>query len=94
MNTELITAGETATFAEPKSNVDWNDNYCNECGRKAGKNPFYIEVVNGGEIRLQDGTEADVNDAGYMGFWPIGSECAKKYDPRVLTKLNVKAAQK
>lgn len=80
-----ITAGDSPNFADPKNNVGFMDYGCVQCGRKVGKNGFWIEVINGGEIRLQDGTEHDIaNDAGYMGCWAVGSECAKMFDPQVL----------
>lgn len=87
MATTKIQAGEGLNFAEPKSNVGWNDPFCVQCGRKVGADAWYVEMINGGEIRLQDGTEADMNDAGYMGCWPVGNECAKKFAPNLLFKM-------
>jgi hypothetical protein len=83
--TTKIQAGEGLNFAEPKSNVGWEDAFCVQCGRKVGADAWYVEMINGGEIRLQDGTEA-VQDAGYMGWWPVGNECAKKFAPGLLFK--------
>lgn len=57
---------------------------CVVCGRKVGKKSYLVEVIDGGDIREQDGTEADTEDAGYMGCWPVGSECAKKFAPNIL----------
>jgi hypothetical protein len=83
-----LNAGDHINFAEPKANVSWSDNYCVQCGRKVGQDPWYVECINGGsEIRLQDGTEADVNDPGYMGCWPVGNECAKSFAPNLLFKM-------
>ena len=88
MNTVTkIQAGEQPMFAEPKDNVGQDDFYCVQCGRKVGANAWYVEVINGGEIRLQDGTEANINDAGYMGCYAVGNECAKKFAPNLLIKL-------
>jgi hypothetical protein len=42
-----------------------------------------VEVVNGGDLRAQDGTEA-VHDAGYMAFYPVGSTCKNKFNPELL----------
>lgn len=84
-----LTAGDSVNFADPKSNVGNDDDYCVQCGRKMGKNGWFVEIINGGEIRMQDGTEHNIaNDAGYMGCWPVGSECAKEFDPKVLLKRN------
>lgn len=84
--TTKINAGEQPNFAEPKANVGWTDKFCVQCGRKTGDNPWMVEVVFGGEIRLQDGTEADMDDSGYMGWWPVGNECAKAFAPNLLKK--------
>lgn len=85
-----IQAGEGLNFAEPKSNVGLEDSFCVQCGRKVGADAWHVEMINGGEIRLQDGTEA-VQDAGYMGCWPVGNECAKKFAPGLLFKMNKEA---
>jgi hypothetical protein len=85
--TAKINAGESPNFADAKSNVGATENYCIQCGRKVGANPWFVEVIDGGSIRLQDGTEADVNHAGYMGCWPVGNECAKSFAPNLLFKM-------
>lgn len=87
MTTTKITAGGSLNFAEPKSNVEWDEAFCVQCGRKVGADAWYVEVIDGGDIRMQDGTEADMSDAGYMGCWPVGNECAKKFDSKVLFKM-------
>jgi len=91
MATTKIQAGESPNFAEPKANVGWEDSFCVQCGRKVGADAWHVEVIDGGFIRLQDGTEADQNDAGYMGCWPVGNECAKKFAPSLLFKMNREA---
>ena len=86
--TSKIQAGEQPNFAEPKSNVEWNENSCVQCGRKVGKNSWFVEVINGGDIRLQDGIEYDISsDPGYMGCWAVGNECAKSFAPNLLFKM-------
>jgi hypothetical protein len=87
VNTTKIQAGDQPNFVEPKSNVGYNDNYCVQCGRKVGADAWYVEVIEGGYIRLQDGSKADMNDAGYMGCYAIGNECAKKFAPNLLFKM-------
>lgn len=58
-----------------------------KCGRKVGKNGYWVEIVNGGEIRAQDDTSyVRENDAGYMGCWAVGSECAKQFEKNVLIR--------
>jgi hypothetical protein len=77
-------AGDSAPFNEKA--ISTSEELCHVCGRKVGKNPLWFEVVNGGDLRLQDGTEA-IRDAGYMGHYPVGSECAKKFAPNLLKRL-------
>ena len=92
MTKQVITANDSVNFAEPKSNVKWDDKYCVQCGRKCGANPWWVEIINGGSnIRLQNGkpaeTDPDYEAAGYMGWWPVGNECAKAFAPNLLFKL-------
>jgi hypothetical protein len=89
--TAKIQAGESPNFVEPKSNVGATEDYCVQCGRKVGANPWFVEVIDGGSIRLQDGTEADMTDAGYMGCYAIGNECAKSFAPNLLFKMKKEA---
>ena len=94
MNTVTkIQAGEQPIFAEPKMSdkkeYASDAQFCVQCGRLVGATAWYVEVINGGEIRLQDGTEA-IQDAGYMGCYPVGNECAKKFAPNLLIKLGSK----
>jgi hypothetical protein len=91
MPNKKIQEGDQPNFAEPKSNVAWSDPFCVQCGRKVGANPWYVEVIDGGYIRRQDGTPADQNDAGYMGCWAVGNECAKAFAPDLLFKQIVTA---
>jgi hypothetical protein len=90
--TVKIQAGDQPNFSEPKTNVGDQDKFCVQCGRKVGANPWYVEVIDGGYIRLQNGTEA-VIDNGYMGWWPVGNECAKKFASNLLFKWNDKEAK-
>lgn len=78
-------AGDSAPFHEGIHKD--SDDRCVVCGRKVEKNGWLVEVIQGGEIRRQDGTKYDTStDAGYMGCWPVGSECAKKFAPNILFK--------
>lgn len=50
---------------------------CERCGR--GVRPekaWWVEVVNGGSEIAPTGTNPE-QDAGYMGFYVLGPECAK-----------------
>ena len=77
-------AGDSAPF-HPNMNSS-SEKRCCVCGRKVGKNSWYFEVIDGGDLRKQDGTEA-IQDAGYMGCYPVGSECAKKFEEGILLKI-------
>ena len=62
---------------------------CQCCGRKVGANPLGAIIVGGGGAMCQ---REDVNafekyDGGYMGWYPVGSECAKKFPAGYLTTL-------
>lgn len=80
----FFNAGDAAPF-NPKIHTS-SEALCCVCGRKVGKNSWFFEVINGGDLRKQDGTEA-VRDAGYMGCYPVGSECAKKFEDGILLKM-------
>ena len=87
--TTKIQAGNQPAFVDPKGN-DIDANYCVQCGRKCGSNPWFIEVIKGGEIRQQDGINYNASqDAGYMGWWAVGNECAKQFESNVLFKMEV-----
>jgi hypothetical protein len=61
-----------------------NDNACAMCGRKVGKNPWMVHLSTAGAILHP----ASDGDGGHIsqGAWPVGRECAKKFDPAVLIK--------
>ena len=73
------------------SDLGWasNDaNVCVLCGKKVGKNSWYVQQSIDGEILAVDyeGEES-------QGFWEIGSECAKKFDSKVLVKFDDKGGK-
>lgn len=72
------------SFAEPKNATA--EYSCVECGRVCGNNPWFIEVIEGGLVATNPNSN-DVTDSGYMGFWPVGNECAKKFNKRSLFKI-------
>jgi len=59
---------------------------CNICGRKLGANLYAVEVTNGGSVHDPATGPADINDSGYMGFYPVGSECTKKFGAGIAVK--------
>ena len=61
-----------------------NDNACCQCGRKVGKSPKWVHLSIYGQI-LHPASDADRGTTS-QGFWPVGSECAKGFDPAVLVK--------
>lgn len=69
-------------------NLAWasegNMTQCVQCGRKIGKAPKFVAVHGGGFVWSKAEGEIDRNDAGYMGWFPIGSECAKAFEDGVL----------
>jgi hypothetical protein len=58
-----------------------NDDACCQCGRKVGNNAWLVHLSNSGGV-LHPASEADSS----QGFWPVGRECAKGFDPAVLVK--------
>lgn len=62
-----------------------NDHGCAMCGRKVvSQNPFWVHLSTAGAI-LHPASDGD-SGAISQGFWRVGSECAKKFDPAVLVK--------
>lgn len=74
----MLSFGDFVNWVEPKGN--YGNDYCVQCGRKTGKNAFWVHVSTSGAI-IHPASEADS-----QGFWAIGSECAKKFDSAVLVK--------
>lgn len=75
-------AGDSFPFTE--DNPSTAPGFCWHCGRDLkGEGVYMIEVVDGGKIRKQDGTEADEADAGYMGWYEVGRYCGRKFDADV-----------
>lgn len=53
--------------------------HCAACGRKITGKRRMVEVIDGGCSVAAPGLGPDTNDAGYMGFFPVGPECARKH---------------
>lgn len=60
--------------------LESDDPGCAICGKSVAK-PYAhtATVVGGGDWALTQAEVDDVNDPGYMGPWPIGPDCHKKY---------------
>lgn len=60
--------------------------WCQVCGRALGESgQYWVEVFDGGDIWDESiHGPADRNDAGFMGKYPVGITCAKKFTPSVL----------
>jgi len=75
----------TTTKLTEGAHIGWFNsgamNSCNMCGRKLGKNPYFVHLSIDGTL-LPIGAE----DSESQGYWEIGSECAKKIEPNLLSK--------
>lgn len=68
-------------------------NACALCGKEVGKNPKWVQVYNGGAVWAKSEGEPE-RDSGYMGWYPVGSECAKKFERGVLYTLAEEGSDK
>jgi hypothetical protein len=59
-----------------KVDGDLQDQLCIVCGRTTGDNASMVWIVEGGSS-LATTDETNVDSAGDMGWWRIGSECIK-----------------
>jgi hypothetical protein len=59
--------------------------YCFACGRKVGSNAWYFEVDSG--WMLIDPNVRHLNNSNSQGCFPVGVECAKKFDSSLLVKM-------
>lgn len=66
---------------EGMANSDSPSGTCTKCGRKVGKNSWFVHLSNAGFI-LHPASDSEDS----QGFWAIGRECAKQFDPAVLVK--------
>lgn len=80
MSEKLLTIGDYINWAEP--NQPGLHESCVQCGRKLGKNAYLVEVSIEGMII----TGTEVAEGQSQGGWGVGSECAKKFDKKVLVK--------
>jgi hypothetical protein len=66
--------------------MKWSDkdtngsmDHCSCCGRKINKDALFVEVIDGGFLVISPNSNPDTSDPGYMGFFPVGKSCGKKY---------------
>lgn len=52
---------------------------CACCDRLLKGSHRWVEVVNGGSDVAVPGSDPDVQDAGYMGCFPVGETCARRH---------------
>ena len=79
MSNSKLTVSNFINWVAPKQPGEHQS--CVQCGRKVGKNPFWVQVSIAGEI-----LPANVEVANSQGYWAVGSECAKDFDMAVLVK--------
>jgi hypothetical protein len=83
MNTDVLyKAGDPAPLHNKAAD---SFDYCFECGRKLGSNPWFFEVNSG--WMLIDPKIRHLNNSDSQGCFPVGVECAKKFDPSILVKI-------
>lgn len=59
---------------------------CQCCGRAVSAKAAYIIVCDGGASLVHpEDADSLLNDGGFMGCFPVGSECAKKIPAEYLT---------
>lgn len=78
----MLSFGDFINWVEPNGNYGMN--YCVQCGRKVGKNAYQVHVSTSGSL-LHPNSDADGGIVS-QGFWHVGRECAKQFDPAVLVK--------
>ena len=68
------------TFGKNQARLKSGDVPCAICGRAVLKPYKFQAAVVGGGDWARNQTESDnTADPGYMGWWPIGPDCHKRY---------------
>jgi len=78
-------AGDDAFSIHDKCFISDEKERCALCGKVVSATAVQIELHNGGQF-VQYGK--GIQDGGYLGCWLIGSECAKKFSPELLSSNN------
>lgn len=67
---------------------EWGDRYdghgCVMCNRKVGNDPKMVYFYDGDAKVFANWENPVVNLGGAMGWYPVGNECAKKFQPEVM----------
>jgi hypothetical protein len=69
-----IPIGELQTEHAKNNWAIYREDQCCLCGKKVGKEPMYVHYLTNGNIVSYSGDDIE----NPQGFWPVGSECAKK----------------
>ena len=69
-----IPIGELQTEHTKNNWSSYREDQCCLCGKKVGKEPMYVHYLTNGNIVSHSGDDIENS----QGFWPVGSECAKK----------------
>ena len=77
----LFKAGDPAPFNDKAAD---SLDYCFSCGRKLGSNPWFFEVNQGWML-----IDPSAKNSDSQGCFPVGVECAKKFNPELLVKLGL-----
>jgi hypothetical protein len=69
-----------------KVNIDPLGSHCSLCGRKTASK-FWFPIDWDDKISLPD-TNPLVETKNHKGYYPVGSECAKKFESGILIERN------
>lgn len=66
-------------WSNPNRPRDVQENHCEYCGKKCGKNPLWVHINTEGTILPNTVSETDLDLVGMQsqGCFPIGRGCAK-----------------
>ena len=68
---------QTENYSDNEEKITGDIMPCVRCGKGVKNTKYHVELVDGGLYASPTNEEADINDPGYMGMYPIGSECRK-----------------
>lgn len=78
-----LTIGDYLNWAEPKGKAS-EENACIQCGRKTKTQAIQLMVHASTNGTILPPNETEHPDS--QGYWPVGSDCAKAFDPEALAK--------
>lgn len=68
---------QTASYSNNEEKIEDSSMPCVRCGKAVKNNKYAVQLVEGDLLALSTKEEADLEDSGYLGFYPVGSECKK-----------------